>query len=123
MQFNNPIKAFHKPEIFVCPNEKCGKTFDKPIQLIDTSKIPRETYHACPHCLSEVSLTVSSKKDVGAASAKTSRCLEERLPMKCPQHFELLRNLPKNALTPEECLICPSILTCYLRKEFLPNHI
>ena len=117
------IKASHKTENFVCPNEKCGKTFEKPVQLIDSSKIPRETYHACPHCLSEVNLKISNSKDLEGVSVKTSKCLEERLPMKCPHHFELLRNLPKNALTPEECLTCPNILTCYLRKEFLPEHI
>jgi len=112
-----------KSETFVCPHEKCGKTFEKPILLIDSSKTPRETYHACPYCLSEVKLVVSNQEKLSRVSIETSKSLEERPPLKCPHHFELLKNLPEGASAPEECLTCSHVINCFIRKERLPQRL
>jgi len=80
----------------VCSNVGCGKAFQRVLILTDLSKTPRETYYACPHCLSKVETAVK----------------EEKLPPECPYYFGFLKTFPKKTSIPDECLTCPKIIQC-----------
>ena len=51
----------------VCPYARCGRSFAQPVLVTDGSKLPRETYYACPHCMMrlELSLETEGRKGVG----------------------------------------------------------
>ena len=39
-----------------CPYPDCKKKIRQMIMLIDNTRIPRETYYACPHCKNRIDL-------------------------------------------------------------------
>lgn len=80
----------------ICPNVECGKVFQKVLILADLSKMPHETYYACPHCFSRVDIAVK----------------EEKSPLECPYYFGFLKTYPKKTPIPDECLTCPKIIEC-----------
>lgn len=96
---------------FVCPYFQCRKTFRKPLMLADSSKIPRETYYACPHCLSKVDVAVD---DIGNARKFSEASEKNGLAglIECPHHFGYLKDLPKDSSLPDECLMCSNLLQC-----------
>ena len=97
VQRNSEIRRLELEKIIklekaaVCPNAECGKMFQNALVLTDLSKKPHETYHACPHCFSKVSIVVKTE---------------------CQHYFGYLKKLPKNASIPDECLTCPKITQC-----------
>lgn len=93
-------KMIDAHESLVCPNIKCGKTFQKILLLTDLSKTPRETYYACPHCFSKLEIAVK----------------EEKQPLECPYYFGFLKTLQKKIPIPDECLTCPKLIRCKKRK-------
>lgn len=108
------MKALHKSEVLLCPYENCGKGFVKPLQLTDPSEILRETYYACPHCQSKLDITV---EDLHVIRIEKSEGGENApIPISCPYNFGHLKTLPENAPIPDECLICPKIMQCSIRK-------
>lgn len=108
------MKALHKSDLFFCPYENCGKGFVKPLLVTNSSRILRETYYACPHCQSKLNIKVEDlhviriEKCEGGESTVT--------PENCPYNFGYLKNLQENASIPDECLVCPKILQCSIRK-------
>lgn len=108
------MKALHKSEVLLCPYENCGKGFVKPLLLTDPSEILRETYYACPHCQSKLDITVKDlhviriEKCASGAKALAS--------ISCPHDFGHLKTLQENASIPDDCLTCPKILQCSIRK-------
>jgi len=104
----------HRFELLFCPYENCGKGFMKPLQLTDPSRILRETYYACPHCQSKLDIRVEDlhvicvEKCEGGENALT--------PTSCPHNFGHLKTLHENAPIPDECLTCPRIMQCSIRK-------
>lgn len=80
----------------ICPNVECGKVFQKVLMLTDLSKSSKETYYACPHCLTKVEIVVK----------------EEEPPLECPYYFGFLKTLPKKTSVPDECLTCLKIMEC-----------
>jgi len=100
----------------VCPYNECKREFDKPLVLTDFSKTPRETYYACPHCLTKVDVVVKDS-GIGSVSVKTSENVVEKPPMECVHHYGYLKNLPREATIPDECLTCPKLLQCFVKKE------
>lgn len=108
------MKALHKSEVLFCPYESCGKGFVKPLMLTDPSSILRETYYACPHCQSKLDIRVEDlhvirvEKCEGGENAPT--------PVSCPYNFGYLKTLQENDPIPDECLTCPKIMQCSIRK-------
>jgi len=100
----------------VCPYSECKKEFDKPLVLTDFSKTPRETYYACPHCLTKVDVVVGDRK-LDSVSLETSGRPVEKTPPECPFQFGYLKTLPKEAIIPDGCLTCPRLLKCFVEKE------
>jgi len=96
---------------FVCPYLQCRRTFRKPLMLTDGSKVPRETYYACPHCLSKVDVAVDGRENVHMLSVEASERNELGKLVECAYHFGYLKNLPKGAI-PDECLTCANLMKC-----------
>jgi len=96
---------------FMCPYFQCRKTFRKPLMLTDSSKIPRETYYACPHCLSKVDVTIDDAENVHKLSIKASERNELAGLIECPHHIGYLKNLPKDSI-PEKCFTCANLMQC-----------
>lgn len=110
--------------------------------VTDHSKLPRETYYACPHCMLRLELLLDGGRGVGLGhvQVKTSnndfllsqlevvdktRGLGEAVssaqatrPSKSCRHFlGYLRGLPESASIPDECAVCPSIMQCYIKRD------
>ncbi|UCE28492.1 MAG: hypothetical protein JSV85_04195 [Candidatus Bathyarchaeota archaeon] len=102
------------PRSLVCPYNNCGKKFGKLIMLTDTTKLPRNTYYACPHCKTRIDVLV---EDRSLFSIERHGNGKEAPPMGCPFHYGHLSELKqtsKDNPTPKECLACPQITDCLL---------
>jgi len=110
------VKHLPKSDSLVCPYNECGREFEKPIMLTDFSKVPRETYYACPHCLTKVDV-VARDPSLDSVSLETSRNPVEKAPSSCGFQFGYLKSLPKDAAVPDGCLTCPKLLQCFVGKE------
>jgi DNA-directed RNA polymerase subunit RPC12/RpoP len=105
-----------RPGHLTCPYNECKKEFEKPLVLTDFSSTPRETYYACPHCLTKVEVVTEDSK-LDSVSVETSGKPVEKTPTECTHHLGYLENLPKEATIPDECLTCPKLLQCFVKKE------
>ncbi len=106
----------------VCPYYECRKEFEKPLMLTDFSKTPRETYYACPHCLTKVDV-VAKDSNLNSVSVETSNNPLEKPPTECAHHFGYLKTLPKEATMPDGCLTCPKLLQCFVKKENITREV
>lgn len=97
---------------FICPYSKCRRTFRKPLMLTDASKVPRETYYACPHCLSRVDVSIDNGKNIHGFSVKASEKSELARLIECPYNFGYLKSLSKDSSIPDKCLTCANLLQC-----------
>ncbi|TRO54923.1 hypothetical protein E2P63_00360 [Candidatus Bathyarchaeota archaeon] len=98
-----------------CPYKGCEKTFEKPTVLTDSFSIPRQSYYACPHCMSKLDITLENMKIVGVKPTEYPKVFDS--PAKCAHFSSLLTPLPHDAQLPEECLLCPKVLQCGIRKK------
>jgi len=98
-----------------CPYTGCGKSFDKPTVLTDKSTIPRQTYYACPFCMSKIDILVDEMKIVGVRSVEYPTVLDS--PAKCVHYFGFLNAIPKDVPIPDDCLVCPKVLQCSVKKS------
>lgn len=99
-----------------CPYGKCGKRFEQPLVLTDFSKIPRETYYACPYCFSRVEIALRSQGNLNSVSAKTSENADVKTPEECSHYLGYLKTVPKGDPIPDECLTCPKLIRCTVKK-------
>jgi DNA-directed RNA polymerase subunit RPC12/RpoP len=108
------MKALHKSDLLFCPYGKCGKGFAKPLLLTDSSSILRETYYACPHCQSKLDIIVENLHVIRVEKCEGGERVAT--PLDCPHAFGYLKTLHEDAAIPDECLVCPKILQCSVRK-------
>jgi DNA-directed RNA polymerase subunit RPC12/RpoP len=106
----------------ICPNASCGKPFEKPVMLMDGFSLPRQTYYACPHCKSKLEIVVESGKfmkivSVRNAGGRLTKPSNNKTPKNCPHYFGFLRSLSDPAPIPDECLICPKIIQCFVHQK------
>jgi len=110
---SNP--AMPQEQAIVCPYVKCGKIFSEPIELTVRANGSNETYYACPHCFSRVSLEDNLKEGPSEASpstlSDTSKDIENNV-VNCAHFIGYLKTRPKDAPIPDECLTCSRILKC-----------
>lgn len=135
------MKLVALKDSLTCPYSKCGRSFDRPVMVTDYSKLPRETYYACPHCMLRLELLLEGDKGDGFGrvhvkaiedtllseleAADWSKRLGEPVsspqatrPSKTCKHFlGFLRSLPEGMGIPDECAVCPNIVQCYIKKE------
>lgn len=110
--------ALHEP-VVICPNPKCGKTFEAPLLLNDLSKTPTESYYVCPHCIAKLDKICTHEKEpqrYAPIPVEPPRKLEETDSSSCAHHFGYLNTHAKDASLPDECLTCSKLLQCMLKK-------
>ncbi len=113
----NVIQLFrgHHDEKIMCPYKGCEKQFDKPTVITDASVIPRQTHYACPFCMSKIDIITEKQKIIGVKATEYPIVFDS--PAKCA-HFSGLLQAPGGSMfTQEECLICPKVLQCSIRKK------
>lgn len=104
----------------ICLNVICGKIFIEPIELTVRIRGSPETYYACPHCFSRLSLSGNRQKDPSEAplcaskkaSWETIRDIENNRPKGCVHFLGYLKTRPKSSPIPDGCLTCTSIIHC-----------
>ena len=84
--------------------------------LIDSSKIPRETYYACPYCHSPLDVIVRKQKNSSSVFVKASDNTIREAPKDCRYHFGYLKSLPRDAPFPDGCLTCPVLMKCVCKR-------
>jgi len=109
-----PFHSHSHDEKLRCPYKGCEKAFEKPTVLTDMSTIPRQSYYACPHCMSKLDITIDNMKITSVKPTEYPKVFES--PAKCAHFSGLLNMRPNDAPLPEECLLCPKVLQCNLRK-------
>ena len=130
-----------KSEDLVCPYTNCGRKFEQPVMVTDSSKLPRETYYACPHCMLRLQLLLedgSHRTQLGkvhvepmeesllthfkprrksAFTEAVSSPYATRPSKSCKHFFGYLRSLPYKTDLTDECAVCPNIVQCYSKHE------
>ena len=99
-----------------CPYKGCEKTFEKPTVLTDLSTVPRESYFACPFCMSKIEIITEKMKVVDVKPVDYPAKVFDS-PAKCAHFTGLYNGIPKGAPIPDECLMCPKVLQCDARKK------
>jgi len=84
--------------------------------LIDSSKVPRETYYVCPHCHAPLNVIVKKQNGSSPVFVEASDSAVRETPEGCRYHFGYLRSLPRDAPFPDECLTCSMIMKCACKK-------
>ena len=97
-----------------CPYKGCEKSFDKPTLLTDSSNLIRQSHYACPHCMSKLEIITDNTKIVSVNPAEYPKVFES--PAKCAHFSSFSTVRPKNMPLADECLICPKVLQCKIRK-------
>jgi hypothetical protein len=98
-----------------CPYVGCGKSFDKPTVLIDSSTFPRRTFYTCPHCASKLDLDIRGKKVVNIRRLEHGQVLDS--PAKCAYYSGLMTAPAGDEVVLEECLLCPKIMQCGIHRH------
>ena len=98
-----------------CPYKGCGKSFEKPTVLTDSSTMPRENYYACPYCMSKIDIVVDDMKVVEVKPTEYPKVFES--PAKCARYVGFLNAMPDDTAIPDECLVCPKVLQCSVRRQ------
>lgn len=104
-----------------CPNPQCQKKFEKSIIVRDNSKMPPDMYYACPYCLlklESIPTQVLEKDEIFLEESPESNWghLENEVPAGCPHYFGYLFDHYKDAIISKECLTCPRMTDCTLKK-------
>jgi hypothetical protein len=105
--------------VLVCPYGGCGKVFEQPVLLTDEASFPRETYYACPHCLAKLDLVLKDAQEVDTVEVVASHDVDahvsiQETPKNCKRHLGYLKTLPEDSSIPDDCLVCPKIMQCYV---------
>ncbi len=98
-----------------CPYKGCEKHFEKPSVVTDTSVIPRQTHYVCPYCMSRLELVTEKSKVVDVRAVEYPMVFDS--PAKCAHFNGLLNAPPGSTLTLDDCLVCPKVLQCSIRRK------
>ena len=110
------MQLFHGHEQKLkCPYNGCEKLFDKPTVITDNNTIPRQTHFACPYCMSKIDIRTEKNRIIEVKPTEYPTVFDS--PAKCAHYSSLLRMPGESMLTQEECLICPKVLQCNIRKK------
>lgn len=98
-----------------CPYEGCRRSFERPTILTDPSTTPRRTFYACPHCMSKIEMEVENLKVVNVKATEYGGVFET--PAKCAHYSGFVSAISKDIPVPDDCLVCPKILQCSIKKH------
>jgi hypothetical protein len=65
--------------------------------------------------MSKLDIVTENLRVVGVKAAEYPKVFDS--PAKCAHFFGSLHALPANAPLPDECLMCPKVLQCNIRKK------
>ncbi len=99
-----------------CPYEGCHKSFDRPSILTDSTTLPRKSFYACPHCQSKIDIVAENLKVVEIKPIDYPKVFDS--PTKCARFSGFLSAVSCNKELPDECLVCPKVLQCTVRKPW-----
>ena len=105
----------HRGTKLKCPYRGCGKSFERPTILTDPSTLPRKTFYACPHCMSKIDMQIENLRVVGIKAIEYGTILGS--PAKCAHYSGFVGAISRDMPVPEECLVCPKILQCGIKKH------
>jgi len=111
---DDPLRVLDR---LVCPYVGCGRSFAKPTVLTDESKLPRETYYACPHCYSRLEILVDDSKKMRVVSVRRASDPGDIAPPYCHHYFGFLQGIAEKVSLPDECLTCAKIMQCLVKKR------
>ncbi len=100
-----------------CPYDMCKKVFDKPVVMLDSTSVVRETYYACPHCRSKVEIDVGDPLHPRLLSVDDPVFVDRRAPVACDHFVGYLRDLPGDVGIPDKCAVCPKVIQCSVKKK------
>lgn len=100
-----------------CPYSMCGKVFDKPVVMLDSSSVVRETYYACPHCQSKVEVDVGDPMHPRLLTVTDPMYVGRRAPAACVHYVGYLRDLSGDVTIPDECAVCPKVVQCSVKRS------
>ena len=110
----SPLHLHHAAKL-KCPHKGCGKSFERPTILTDPSTIPRKTFYACPFCMSKIDMQIENLKVVDVKAIEYGKVFDS--PAKCAHYSGFINSVSKDIPVPDECLICPKILQCSIKKQ------
>ena len=118
---NDEIKLPNELGLIICPNPKCHRKIEEPILLSNLSTAPAEQYYVCPHCFIKLEV-ISAQLEKEEEKKKEEPPVkppekEEKGPSRCAGYLGYLASRPENAPIPQECLICPKVLDCVMKKS------
>jgi hypothetical protein len=108
-----------------CPNKACNKVFDKPLRTINLQYDPKVLHDACPYCLEAIpaAKAKSKKQTDNIATPETETETEKEKPVQnqektsdCKYHFGFLSEKEPKQQIPDECILCPEIIDCMIKK-------
>jgi hypothetical protein len=116
------------PLPLICTNEKCGRYVPMPITINDLNLNTK--YRGCPFCFTELPEITVRKRDKPVHGIKISEGCTKKLTQSNPAHgprqteecsrkLGYLSERPKDEDIPEQCMTCPQIIECMLRKYAL----
>jgi DNA-directed RNA polymerase subunit RPC12/RpoP len=112
----SPFHVRHHVEKLRCPYDGCGKEFERPTVLTDSSTMPRKSFYACPHCMSKIDIRTENLKIVSVNALEYGKVFDS--PAKCSHFSSFLSAMSKDIAVPDDCLMCPKILQCGIKKQW-----
>jgi hypothetical protein len=117
------VKKTNETTMLTCPNNKCGKVFDKPLITINLQQNTKTPYNACPYCLTEITMVESENKnspedpftEIELDKEKVAEVLEETVT--CNHHLGYLKERELKQQIPEECILCTKVIDCMLKSS------
>ena len=76
---------------------------------------PRRSFYACPHCQSKIDLIIEDMKVIDIKPIEYPTVFES--PAKCAYYSGFLNAVSRDMALPEDCLVCPKVLQCTVRKQ------
>lgn len=129
----NVVSRTSESAPITCPNNLCGRIFEKPLSTINIQQDPERIYQACPYCLTEISVPESEYQEQYEDSEETNTIQEtndfeeeeykktkdfgmnEENESNCKYHLGYLGE-GKHQQIPDDCLICAKIIECMRQK-------
>ena len=104
--------------MLTCPNNECGKVISKPLKTLNRQQSSKETYNACPYCLTEITITETENNNSPEKKAaeiafveEKPRQSQEKLP-DCKHYLGYMSEKEHKQQMAEECMLCSQIINC-----------
>lgn len=116
------MKKTEDKTTLVCPNEACGKVFDKPLKTQRIHQGLEDHYNACPYCLTEITITEMESKNpqkktaTEAILSNNDSSKNQEKAFTCKHYTGYMSEKEHRQQIPEECMICRELIECMNKK-------